>query len=177
MTFLIYNSQEEGENLWTKEHLIAIRDLERRIKNDPTFNTTCFMEEIPEYDEEGNKLPPLIMPDGEVNARCQPDASFRSVTDLVEIVTGRDASELEQLRVEEIDAILTGALEIDELWRNFKTLFDSAVSLENPRVNYVRSQLLLAGPLRIMKSSTESPDGTITKYYNRYSDISDDRDA
>jgi hypothetical protein len=30
-------------------------------------------------------------------------------------------------------------MEQDLLWRNFKTLFDDNVSLENPKVTYIRS--------------------------------------
>ena len=98
--------------------------MEKTIKRDAEFHQVCYQQSIPEKDAKGNDLPPLVDEFGEVNARCHPDASFRSVTDLIEIVTGQDINKLEELRDEEFDAILVGSIEQDLLWRNFKTLFD-----------------------------------------------------
>ena len=178
VTFMIYGNNHPTEpSLWNKENLIAIRDLENKTRIDPVFNSTCYLQEVLEYDENGNEMPTKIDEYGEVNAVCHPEASFFSVTDVFKIVTNMTLDRMEELREEEIQAILVGAIETDLLWRNIKTLFDKNVSLKNPNVKNMRSQILLAGPLRTVRSNTTNPDGSSKIQYLRYNDINDDRVA
>ena len=63
------------------------------------------------------ELSPELDENGEVMAECHPQAAFRSILDIVKIFIGGDLDELENLREEEIQAILIGALSQDEIWR------------------------------------------------------------
>ena len=49
-TFMIYHNRPEISNVWTKENLIAIRDLEKPIIEDKYFQETCYSVIKQEYD-------------------------------------------------------------------------------------------------------------------------------
>jgi len=61
---------------------------------------------------------------------------------------------MELFREEEFQAVLIGALSVDELWRAFATLFDRKVSIDNPEVTFIRSMMILAGPLRVIRTTS-----------------------
>ena len=149
--------------------------MEQEIRNDELFNQTCFTKVIKEKDSEGNELPPEIDQDGEYVAECHPEAAFRSVIDLFQIVTGRNASFIETYSEEEVKAVLKAAINEDQLWRAYSTLFDRRVSKDNNVVTFIRSQLTLAGPIRTLRGSSTQPDGSVLNYWNRYKDMTDEK--
>lgn len=150
-TFLIYSQfDSEAETMWTKKNLIAIRDLEKDIKEGEKFLQTCYSNEVMEYDSFGNEIGILIGEDGEVVTECNMEVAFRSVTDIVDIFRAKmQLPELEQMTEDEVAMILTMAISDDTIWRNVKSLFDGEVGEENGNVRMLRSQLTLAGPLKI----------------------------
>ena len=100
--------------------------------------------------------------------------AFRSVLDLVDLLgPSMFLPDLEDMTDTQLNMILTAAMGQDELWRNYKSLFGNEVTEEETFVKYMRTQMTLAGPLKVVLSSTVRDDGT--EYFNtvRYQHVND----
>ena len=65
-------------------------------------------------------------------------ASFLSPVDML-YFKGYLPKDFETITQEELDAVLLSVIEDKSSWENFKSLFDSEVSVDNLRVRYMRS--------------------------------------
>jgi hypothetical protein len=53
----------------------------------------------------------------------------------------------EEIDQEDLDRMLRKTLEDEDLWRKYKSLFDKHITPTNLNVRYMRSLLILAGPI------------------------------
>lgn len=144
-TFFLYNARENEKSIWNKQDLIAIRDLENQVKRDHRFQSTCMSSVIMQPD--GNT--PVIDDFGEVKTVCDYQTAFRSVLDLFPMIVKRHPDELEDMTLYEIEKTLTIAMASEQIWRSYGGLFDKDMNMRNRNARFVRSMVLLAGPLDI----------------------------
>ena len=146
--FLIYSEQEAPDvattstpsgqgavkgNMWTREGILAIRDLEAPIRSSPEFQKYC----LADSDVRIPTSPRKRVAPTYTDIKCARH-SFRSPLDLL-YFSGFLPNDLETITQEELDGALKAAIENPNTWENFKILFDAEVSVENLKVKYIRT--------------------------------------
>ena len=176
--FLIYSGQDVGESeddtiaaegpprgsTWSRETLLAIRDMEAPVRNGEGFNQFCLA------DREAI-LPPSPRAQTSpsyTDVQCA-RASFLSPVDML-YFRGYLPHDLETITQEELDAVLLSVIQDEASWENFKSLFDSEVSADHLEVRYIRSQLLFAGPLQYQTGEKDKNGNAV---YARYASMGD----
>mmetsp|Transcript_13451 Transcript_13451/g.18403 ORF Transcript_13451/g.18403 Transcript_13451/m.18403 type:complete len:151 (-) Transcript_13451:184-636(-) len=126
---LIYDApSEDVENMWTKEALISVREFEKDIKLEDGYSQTCLAEPV--------------TPGSLDDVRCS-SKGFQSVLDLFS-----DPSKLELFSQAQLDQVLSNTISNSALWKSYKSLFDTQVSSTNLKVNFIRTIVVGAGPVK-----------------------------
>ena len=150
--------------MWTRNGLIAIRDLEAPIRGSPELKEFCWADQdavVPQSPR--HELNPTY-----TDVKCG-DASFLSPLDMLYFF-GLTPNSLETISQDQLDNALISAIENPAIWNNFKHLFDKRVNRDNIVVEYIRTQLIMAGPFQY-KTGEYLENGEAV--YARYLDMSD----
>ena len=107
---LVYQSTDENsQNLWTKDVLISVRNLEQDIKSDPKYQVTC----------KANRVLGGTIDDVE----CDPNG-FKSVLDIF-TMQGIDLDDLDDLSESRLNQILEESVKDYTIWKEYSILFDN----------------------------------------------------
>jgi hypothetical protein len=152
------------KNLWAKQSLIAIRDIEEQVKHAPDFPIYCWADSdavVP--DSPRTRINPTFS-----DTKCS-NAAFVSPMDLLYFFN-MDPALIESYSQDQLDNALQSAIEDPNVWKDFRTLFDKRVNEENIRVEYMRSTVLFGGPIQY-KTGQFLENGE--PVWDRYNDLSD----
>ena len=150
--------------MWTREGILAIRDLEAPIRSSPEFQQYC----LADSDVQIPTSPRKAVAPTYTDIKCARH-SFRSPLDLL-YFSGFLPNDLETITQEELDGALHSAIQNPNTWENFKILFDAEVSAENLKVKYIRTQLIFAGPFQYDSGKLDDKGRRV---YERFDDLSD----
>ena len=140
---VLYNGNGTSINAtdtaWNMQNIEAMFDLETPIWQSEDFCRLCYADTL-----------------GDGSVQCKA-STYKSPLDLLEeydIFSKQDLIKAE-LTQRDLDRILLRSLEDQDMWSKYDSLFDKRVSLDNLKVNFMRTIILLAGPIL---ADVEDPD-------------------
>ena len=147
---LLYEDRNIDTGLMTKANLLKMYEFERFIEAHPMWNQLCRAQD-------------------DHNKTCHNTTSYSTPLKLFEDVKEFNLTDLKQISQFQINRGFRRALTNPRIWPRYKFFFDSNVTVEEPRVTFMRTFFNAGGPLEIRELN-----GTVTRYKN-VKDFEDDQ--